>query len=72
MIVVIKIVEGEPPKLEGSCWSEDFKNFVRLCLVKKPRERANGKTLLEHPFLSKAKDANFLKENFLKGLKPVE
>ena len=43
MTVVQKIVEGEPPQLEGSCWSEEFKNFVSLCLVKKPKLRANGK-----------------------------
>ena len=72
MVVVMKIVEGEPPLLEGSCWSEEFKNFVKLCLVKKPRERASGKTLLEHPFLAKARDTNFLKQNFLKDLKPVD
>jgi serine/threonine protein kinase len=72
MTVVQKIVEGEPPQLEGSCWSEEFKHFVSLCLVKKPKLRANGKNLLEHPFLAKARDANYLKNNFLKDLKPVD
>lgn len=72
MTVVQKIVEGEPPQLEGNSWSEDLKNFVSVCLVKKPKMRASGTSLLQHPFLSKAQNSAFLKNNFLKDLKPVD
>jgi len=72
MTVVQKIVEGEPPQLQGSNWSEDFKEFVALCLVKKPKMRATGKTLLDHAFFFKTKDKEYLKENFLRDLKPVD
>lgn len=57
--------------MEGN-WSAEFKNFVSICLVKKPKMRATGKSLLEHPFLAKAQDAEFLRINFLRDLKPVD
>jgi len=61
MEVLIKIVEDEPPSLQGSQWSDQIKNFVHICLNKKPQARATIDELLEHDFLKKAKDAAYIK-----------
>lgn len=50
------IVNEPPPKLEHSIFSDDFKNFVDICLKKNPEERADLKTLLDHPWIAKAEE----------------
>jgi serine/threonine-protein kinase 24/25/MST4 len=50
------IVTQEAPKLTGSQWSDDFKEFVALCLEKEPSKRPSAKALLEHKFLARASD----------------
>ena len=43
-----------PPDLESTReWSEEFKDFTRLCMSKDPSERWSCGQLLEHPFLLK-------------------
>lgn len=39
------IVHEAPPKLEHRIFSDEFKEFVDLCLKKNPDERADLKTL---------------------------
>lgn len=48
------IVNEPPPKLEHNIFTDDFKNFVDICLKKNPDERADLKTLLNHPWIRKA------------------
>ncbi|XP_055914112.1 dual specificity mitogen-activated protein kinase kinase dSOR1 isoform X2 [Eupeodes corollae] len=48
------IVNEPPPKLEHNIFTEDFKNFVDICLKKNPDERADLKTLLNHAWIRKA------------------
>lgn len=40
------IVNEPPPKLEHKIFSNEFKDFVDICLKKQPDERADLKTLL--------------------------
>ncbi|XP_029405228.1 dual specificity mitogen-activated protein kinase kinase dSOR1 isoform X3 [Bactrocera dorsalis] len=48
------IVNEPPPRLEHKIFSDDFKNFVDICLKKNPDERADLKTLLDHAWIRKA------------------
>uniref|UniRef100_A0AB40DP36 mitogen-activated protein kinase kinase n=1 Tax=Drosophila mojavensis mojavensis TaxID=377586 RepID=A0AB40DP36_DROMO len=48
------IVNEPPPKLEHKIFSNEFKDFVDICLKKQPDERADLKTLLSHPWIRKA------------------
>ena len=47
---------GEKNKL-----SEDFKNFVKQCLVIEEKKRASAKELIKHNFIKKAKDNQLLR-----------
>ncbi|XP_018786862.1 PREDICTED: dual specificity mitogen-activated protein kinase kinase dSOR1 isoform X2 [Bactrocera latifrons] len=48
------IVNEPPPRLEHKIFTDDFKNFVDICLKKNPDERADLKTLLDHAWIRKA------------------
>ncbi|KAL4954614.1 kinase-like domain-containing protein [Aspergillus filifer] len=61
MKVLFLIPKNPPPTLQGN-HSKTFKNFVELCLRRDPRERPTARELLEHPFLKRAKKANYLTE----------
>jgi len=47
------ITESDPPTLNDR-WSEEFHDFIGLCLQKTPRRRATASELMQHPFLKKA------------------
>jgi serine/threonine-protein kinase 24/25/MST4 len=74
MSVVQKIIDTDAPKLEGDQWSNELKDFVASLLVKKPNERPNCKQILESKssFLSKARDAEYVRKYFLQDLAPFE
>jgi hypothetical protein len=52
-----------PPELDDPDeFSEDFHDFLRLCLTKNQEERATAKQLLGHPLLKDADDLSFINE----------
>lgn len=42
---------GLPALKEPDRWSEQFKDFLRLCTVENQEERPDAESLLKHPFL---------------------
>ena len=51
------------PKIVNDRFSNDFKDFVSLCLKKDPKQRASAEELLSHKFLE---DALSYKKDFVK------
>ena len=73
------IIHGEPPSLPsiappGVVWSDEYKAFIAACLMKNPSQRPSVDQLFKDhaAFFAKAKDAAYIKEHFLKQLKPNE
>eukprot|EP01121_Diplochlamys_sp_Union-15-3_P000124 TRINITY_DN1010_c0_g1_i5.p1 TRINITY_DN1010_c0_g1~~TRINITY_DN1010_c0_g1_i5.p1 ORF type:complete len:307 (+),score=48.76 TRINITY_DN1010_c0_g1_i5:122-1042(+) len=50
--LILISTEGIPP-LKSNKWSEEFKNFLNLCLNRDTTQRPNASVLLSHPFLAK-------------------
>lgn len=62
MKVLFQIPKAPPPRLEGSQYSRDFRDFVAACLVKDPDRRPTAKELLQHRFVRGAGKAEALQE----------
>ncbi|KAK3627871.1 hypothetical protein LTR56_018987 [Elasticomyces elasticus] len=62
MKVLFLIPKEKPPRLEGSKWSKEFKEFVALCLNKDPEKRPSARSLLKHAFVRKAGRTEVLQE----------
>jgi len=45
-------MKPSPTVKDPSKWSSQFNDFVRVCLVKNPEERADAAALLDHPFIA--------------------
>jgi len=61
MRAIFVIPSRPPPKLEQpEKFSDDFNDFIALCLVKKPEERMTATQLLETPFMKKAQTTAIL------------
>ena len=74
MKVILSILNGAPPQLsKHEKWDQSFRDFVNACLQKDPSKRPNIDELFKNhkKFLGKAKNAQYLKENFLGDLKEV-
>ncbi|CAI8055466.1 Dual specificity mitogen-activated protein kinase kinase 1 (Fragment) [Geodia barretti] len=48
------ICSNDPPQLSPKYFSDEFRQFVELCLQKEPKRRGDLKTLLNHPFCASA------------------
>ena len=55
MKVLFLIPKAPAPRLEGSSYSKDFKDFIAACLVKDPDRRPTAKELLQHRFVKTAR-----------------
>ena len=62
MKVLFLIPKAPPPRLEGSSYSRDLKDFVAACLVKNPDRRPTAKELLQHRFIRGAGRVEGLQE----------
>ena len=62
MKVLFLIPKAPAPRLEGSCYSRDFKEFVAACLGKDPDRRPSAKELLQHRFIKGAGRVEGLQE----------
>ncbi|CAF0729510.1 unnamed protein product [Brachionus calyciflorus] len=49
------IVNEPPPTLPQSCFSNDFIDFLEICLKKEPSDRSDLNSLLQHRFIQKFK-----------------
>ena len=54
MKVLFLIPKAPAPRLEGTKYSRDFKDFVAACLVKDPDRRPTAKEMLQHRFIRNA------------------
>jgi len=52
--------KGIPNLKKPQNWSEDFRDFLRCCLIKEYDDRPDAEQLLKHPFLRKACDKSAL------------
>ena len=72
MEVMIKILKSPPPTLPtNSPYSMEFRDFVKCCLQKDPKDRLTAEQLLKHPFISKAKDGDYIRNTLLSKLPPI-
>jgi len=62
MKVLFLIPKNPAPRLEGSQWSREFKDFVAQCLIKDPDRRATAKELLRHRFIQRAGKVEAMRE----------
>ena len=62
MKVLFLIPKAPAPRLEGDCYSRDFRNFIAACLVKDPDRRPPAKELLQHRFIRNAGQVEHLQE----------
>ncbi|EME42930.1 hypothetical protein DOTSEDRAFT_72386 [Dothistroma septosporum NZE10] len=67
MKVLFLIPKEKPPRLEGSRFTKEFKEFVSLCLNKDPEKRPSAKHLLKHAFIKRAGKTETLQELVLKA-----
>lgn len=61
MRVLFLIPKAKPPVLEG-IFSNAFKDFVSLCLIKDPKDRPSARELLSHRFVKYARKTSALTE----------
>eukprot|EP01083_Nonionella_stella_P179712 638866_1 len=60
---IFRILVAPPPTLpHNQDWSNDFRDFVRLCLIKDPSQRPTAEELLKHDLIKNAKDTSVVHE----------
>ena len=67
--------DAEPQLVDGKhVWSQEFKDFVKSCLVKDPKKRPCATEILtmNKKFFEKAKDNNYILKNLLVGIPTLQ
>ncbi|XP_055688128.1 serine/threonine-protein kinase 3 [Lutzomyia longipalpis] len=63
MRAIFMIPQRPPPSFrEPDRWTTEFIEFVSMCLVKNPEERATATDLLQHEFIKNAKSRSILRQ----------
>ncbi len=71
--VMVMIMNKDPPYLTKSDpFDSSFKEMVNLCLNKDPTKRPTAEQLLKKKFFAKARDKQYIHENLLAHLPPLE
>lgn len=72
MEVMVKILKSPPPTLPTNVpFSNEFRDFVSMCLKVAPKERPTAESLLQHAFLQKAKGDDYIKQTLISKLPPI-
>jgi len=70
--VIFLIPARNPPTLTvQELWSNDFHNFLALCIQKDPNKRPSASTLLGHPFVQKGLNKDDVIKNVVKSCMPA-
>ncbi len=51
--VCYMILTMNPPEIDPIRWSQNMRDFVKICLTKDPKERPSVDDLMKHPFITK-------------------
>ena len=66
---LVRIIDNDPPNLPESCnFSQAYRNFVKVCLVKDFSKRANSKELLSTKFIKSAKGPELVLRSLISSL----
>lgn len=61
----VAATKGYPnPFDDSSRWSDEFKNFISLCLKVDPSKRSSSELLIKHPWLKKKASKSEMKDVF--------
>lgn len=73
MKVIMLVLKSQPPEMDSSeAWDPSFREIINSCLKRDPKERPTADQLLRKRFFSKARDANYIREQLLTSLPPLE
>ncbi|OCT70186.1 hypothetical protein XELAEV_18037107mg [Xenopus laevis] len=61
----INIVRNEPPTLQSTRWSKDFKDFLKRCLTKSVHKRPTADNLLRHRFITNQPNHDEARSSFI-------
>lgn len=62
MSALYHIAQNPSPSLSGGNWSDDFRDFVGLCLEKATSDRPTAKELLGHIFITRSRSTTTITE----------
>ncbi|XP_076452908.1 serine/threonine-protein kinase TAO3-like isoform X2 [Babylonia areolata] len=71
MSALYHIAQNDSPTLSHGEWSDEFHNFVDVCLQKSPADRPTANDCLSHPFVRKTRRPDVLSELILRTKEAV-
>ena len=71
--IIQKVLKAPPPTIPAnSGFSPEFRQLVKSCLNYDPNKRPTAHELLKHPFFDKVKGPEYIRDNVLVKLPPLE
>lgn len=67
---LIQIMDRDSPKLPGN-FSQEFCNFVNICLMQDPAKRPSANELLNHPFIKQAQGPQYIQSQLVSKVPPI-